>query len=380
MELKKPVEEALRARSRELVASKGKGVKIIGYYPDEYLPEELVIAAGAIPLGLARGGEYFAVSRAGAYASRWMDTFCRAQIGYLVGQEEIYYTLTDLYISPMIDCNMRIVGDCINFFTKLEEFRFGVPREKSPEALEYYLGGLNFLKDKLESFTGNKITPEKLKESIDMCNEERELLKQISTTRKAALPPISGKEFIGLLHASYVLDKKKMLELLHSFEGLKDRKGLPKGPRIMLTGTTLAWGDDKVIDLIEKTGSNIVIEQYCEALRDYWDNVEVGKTLEENMQNIAKRYLLKKPAHVAMVPSKDRQDLIMKLIKDFKVDGVLWYQPMYRDEGDMESFYFEKRLKKEAGIPFMKLDTEYDPYEIGPMSTRVETFIELARK
>lgn len=141
----------------------------------------------------------------------------------------------------------------------------------------------------------------------------------------------------------------------------------------------MAWGDNKIIDLLEQAGSNIVIEQYCEGLRDYWDDVEVGASMEQDMENIARRYFLKKASHVAFVPSKDRHELIMKLIKDFKVEGVIWYQPMYRDEGDMESYVFEKRLKEQAGLPFIKLDTEYDPYELGPLSTRVETFVHLVK-
>ena len=45
----------LKNRLVDLSRAKEKGVKIIGYTPGGFLPEELVLASGAIPLCLVRG-------------------------------------------------------------------------------------------------------------------------------------------------------------------------------------------------------------------------------------------------------------------------------------------------------------------------------------
>jgi len=58
------------------------------------------------------------------------------------------------------------------------------------------------------------------------------------------------------------------------------------------------------------------------------------------------------------------------------VDGLIWYQLMYRDSYDVESFYFEKILKEKLGIPMLKVQSDYDKAELGPLRTRIETFIE----
>ena len=52
-----------------------------------------------------------------------------------------------------------------------------------------------------------EITEQRLKEAIQLCNEERELLKRISLMRRSAPPPISEKAFVMLNHASMILDK-----------------------------------------------------------------------------------------------------------------------------------------------------------------------------
>jgi len=377
MSAREKFEGLMKARGVGLARKKAAGVKVVGYYPDEYFPEELALACGGIPLGLCRGGDYDPVFRSGSYVIRWIDTFCRAQIGYLTAKDDFYYASIDLYVAPIVENNMRIVADCVSFFTTIPEFRFGVPRQKTELGYKYYLEGLGLLRERLENLTGNKVTDEKLRETIKLCNRERELLKEISLSRKSELVPITGKEFINLIHLSYVLDKKEMVEVLESYvEELKGRERRPKGPRILLTGSELAWGDYQVIDFVEKMGGNVVIEQYCVALRDYWDNVDADGDL---MESIARRYFMKKVPHMAFVPGKERHDLILKLAREFNVDALIWYSPMYCDQADIEYVWFEKRWRKETGLPIIRLETEYDPYEkyeVGPLKTRVETFLE----
>ena len=46
-----------RDRLHELIEPRKEGKKVIGYTPGGYLPEELVLASGAIPVCLIRGGD-----------------------------------------------------------------------------------------------------------------------------------------------------------------------------------------------------------------------------------------------------------------------------------------------------------------------------------
>ena len=46
----------LQERMAELWKMKADGIKMVGYSPGGFMPEELVYAAGAIPLCLTRGG------------------------------------------------------------------------------------------------------------------------------------------------------------------------------------------------------------------------------------------------------------------------------------------------------------------------------------
>ena len=83
----------LRTRLANLNQEKKYGRKIVGYTPGGYLPEELVLAADAIPVCMIRGGHHYPMEQALSYVCRWIDTFCRAQIGYAVSGEDAYYSI-----------------------------------------------------------------------------------------------------------------------------------------------------------------------------------------------------------------------------------------------------------------------------------------------
>jgi len=369
----------LKTRLLDLRKAKDEGRKIIGYTPGGYFPEELVLASGAIPVCLVRGGDYSAVELAGAYICRWIDTFCRAQIGYGVSGDDPYYSIVDLLAIPITDNHIRAISDVLGCNTDIEIFPFGVPHMKEESTFNYYLHGINRLKTKLEEVTGGKISDVKLKEAISLCNRERELLREISLMRKHQAIHISGKDFIAVNHGSFLADKKVMVEILESlYKELKEQTASPsKGPRILLTGSTLAMGDSRLLDLIEEAGGTIVIEEFAEGIRPYWEDVEPNGDL---MNALADCYFAKRVPPGWFRPGKERRDFLIKLAKDFNVDGVIWYQLMYRESYKTESYYFPKQLKRETGLPMLTVESDYAPSEAGQLRTRIETFIETIRR
>ena len=150
-----------------------------------------------------------------------------------------------------------------------------------------------------------------------------------------------------------------------------------EGPRILLTGSTLAWGDYRIVDLIEEAGGTIVIEDFAEGIRPYWWSV---KTDGDLMANLADTYFMHRVPPAWFRPGDERLHFLVKLAKDFEVDGVIWYQLLYRESYKMESYYFPEILKKETGLSMLTLESDYDPTDTETMRTRVETFINTIRR
>jgi len=369
----------LKNRLTNLSQAKKEGRKIIGYTPGGYLPEELVLASGAIPICLIRGGDHSMVELAGAYICRWIDTFCRAQIGYGVSGEDPYYNIIDLLIVPVTDNHIRAVSDVLQYNTNIDIFPFGVPHTKDNFTLKYYLHGITRLKNRLEELTGVEITDSRLSEAINLCNRERELLREISLMRKSQPSLISSKDFVALNHSSLIADKKVMVEILEStLKELKKQAVVSvDGPRVLLTGSTLALGDDKVIDITEDSGGLIVIEEFAEGIRPYWETVKLNSNL---LEALADCYFTRRVPPAWFRPGRERLDFLLKLSKDFNVSGVIWYQLMYRESYKTESYYFPDILKSEAGLSMLTVESDYDAAEVGPLRTRIETFMETIRR
>ncbi|MFC1968961.1 2-hydroxyacyl-CoA dehydratase subunit D [Chloroflexota bacterium] len=365
----------LKNRLVELTQAKAQGRKIIGYTPGGYLPEELVIAGGAIPVGFIRGGDHAMVELASAYLCRWMDTFCRGQIGYAVSGEDPYYNVIDVLVVPMTDNHIRAVMDVLDYNTDIEIFPYGIPHMKDELASDYYLKGIIRLKGKLEEMTGVEISDSRLSEAIDLCNRERALLKEISLMRQVGFVPISSRDFVALNHASFLADKKVMVEVLEELvKELKEGAASPDGgPRILLTGSTLALGDNKIHDLVDEAGGVIVVEEFAEGIRPYWENVTPDGDL---MAALADAYFKRRVPPAWFRPGKERLEFLVKLARDYKVDGVIWYQLMYRESYKTESYYFPEILNRETGLSMLVLESDYDAAEVGQMRTRIETFIE----
>jgi benzoyl-CoA reductase/2-hydroxyglutaryl-CoA dehydratase subunit BcrC/BadD/HgdB len=370
----------LKTRLADLSKAKEQGRKVIGYPAGGYLPEELVLACEAIPLCFIQAGDNAILRDAGAYICRWFDPFWRSQIGYLTSGKDPYYTIVDLMVVPITDNHVRAFSNTLGYYTpEVESFVFGVPHIKEKLALDYYLQGIRRLKQKLEEFTGVEITGPRLKQSIELCNRERELLREISLMRRSENFAVISKDFVALNHGSYLADKEVMVDILESFiKEVKDRPSLShNGSRILFTGSTLAQGDSKVMDIIEDTGGVIVMEEFAEGIRPYWGTVKLEGDL---MANLAESYFMDRVCPGWFRPGTERLDFLVKLAKDYKVAGVIWYQLMYRESYKVESYFFPNILKKETGLPMLVVESEYDAMETGPMKTRIETFIETIRR
>jgi len=222
------------------------------------------------------------------------------------------------------------------------------------------------------------ITDDKLREAVRLCNRERELFRELSLMRQADSAPIGFQEYLALHHASFVLDKECMIELLEDV--VQDVKRTPAvvfaGPRLLLTAATLAYGDTKVPRLVDEAGGSIVIEEVAEGVRPYWHDVPLEGDL---LANIADTYLMKRVPPAWFRPGRERLDFICDLAKKYRVDGVIWYHLMFREPYKMESYYFPKILKEATGLNMLLLESDYGTMETGAMKTKIEAFLHALR-
>jgi benzoyl-CoA reductase/2-hydroxyglutaryl-CoA dehydratase subunit BcrC/BadD/HgdB len=145
------------------------------------------------------------------------------------------------------------------------------------------------------------------------------------------------------------------------------------GPRLMLMGPTLAMGDHKILELIQKAGGQVVIEEFAEGIKTYRHQVKISDDL---MASLAEAYFMDRAVPAWFRPATGRMEHLVSLAKDFNVDGVICYQLLYRDCDKLESYYLPEIFRKEAGVSMLTLESDYDPGETGQLQTRIESYIE----
>jgi benzoyl-CoA reductase/2-hydroxyglutaryl-CoA dehydratase subunit BcrC/BadD/HgdB len=229
----------------------------------------------------------------------------------------------------------------------------------------------------MADIVGNPVTDESLRQSVISANETRTQLNNISGLRIRPCPPISGCDFIRVQHAAFYGDTAGVIHLLKQlYTELSKEKGIVPAntPRIVLAGHVVASGDYTVARLIEEAGAIIVAEFLDEGVWHHEWNVAIDG---DPLLNLARTYYRERIPPTGFQPAwDDRIEWLTHLIREYKADGVVWYQLSFEEIYDMECAVVSKKVN-DMGLPFLKLESayEYSREAMAPLLTRIESFI-----
>ena len=220
---------------------------------------------------------------------------------------------------------------------------------------------------------------EKIENAIRLYNRMRKLFRGLSRIRQNRSTAVNFMDFLRIHHASFYIDPNVMVDILESvYEKLQAEPASAAltAPRILLIGPNLGYGDYKIPELIQEAGGEIAAEEICEGTRSYLNDIDYSGDL---YQSLAKAYLEDRlPCAYMRNSPRPRLEFSLKLIEDFAVDGVVWYEIPCCETYDAESFYFHKQLTA-LDIPMLILEPDYGAGDEGQMKTRLEAFIEILK-
>lgn len=369
-------------RVKELTEAKSKGKKIIGTFC-VYVPDEIIIALDAIGVGLCGGTNFSNYAVEGIIPPN-LCPLIKSAVGFKLGKICPYFESLDLLIGETTCDGKKKTWEILSNYTDM--YVLEVPHCKDrTQAKQLFLQELKDLVRKLEQKTGKKLTIENLKPAMEKIKRKREQLKRIYETRKANPPPISGKDALLVSQIAFYDDPDRQIQvvgkLADELEG-RVKKGLgvvPKGtPRILIAGTPMAIPNWKLHHLVETSGAVVVVEETCTGTRYFAGDMKIkGNTVDELLQNIADRYLEVNCA--CFTPNSKRIDDIKRLIKDYKVNGVILYTLTFCQPYEIEVMHIQNILKKE-NVPVLAITTDYSSEDVGQLKTRIDAFLEMIRK
>jgi len=240
----------------------------------------------------------------------------------------------------------------------------------------------------LESFTGQKLTKEKLQAAIKSHNQQRALVRELYDLRKPDPPLISGSEVVQVTLSLMSLPVEEGNELLRQvIAEVKEREVVPpKHPaRLLIWGSVI--DNTALLDMIEEIGANVVMDDTSVGNRAYFADVELT---EDPLEGLAYHYLVDITSPRTFretVISKDKRkdymtDLgnrfgyIKKYIEEWNVNGVILVVLRYCDTHGYEVPALTHYLDS-LDVPNIYLEHDYNKAAFAQLRTRVQGLLEI---
>jgi benzoyl-CoA reductase/2-hydroxyglutaryl-CoA dehydratase subunit BcrC/BadD/HgdB len=343
------------------------------------VPEEIIRALGGLAVGLCAGAEW-AYDQVEQLLPRNTCALIKSAMGFKMGKVCPYVESADLVIGETT-CDGK--KKAYELFGELAPvYVMELPQMKRPQDMSLWRGELDRLVAELERVSGRTLTLEALQKATKEVNDKRRALQRLNAARAARPAPISGKDALLAVQVAFYDDVPRFTQMVNRIaDGLEQRVAAGKGvapsaaPRVLVTGSPMSLPNWKVHDLVEKAGGVVVAEELCTGARYYEKLVaEDASTVEGLLDDIATKYLDINCA--CFTPNPGRIDDVLRLARQYKADGILHYALQFCAPYQIEATTVE-RAAREAGIPVLRVDTDYSMEDVGQLGTRIEAFLEM---
>ena len=339
---------------------------VVGYLgPD--VPEELIIAAGMLPVrigadpeGSNKMAEQFSEGNSGPVLSSLVSRL-------LDGTYE--------YIDYLVICTRpNYYAEMFGFFRELKRIQphmlnarialIDLHHTDRDSSVKFNHESVNGFRRTLEGWSGNKITDDMIGEAIHLVNMNRKLLYKISSLRTSGKPRLCGSETLAIIGSGMVMSKMRHNEMLESL--LRESGSLSRkdGIRLIYSGTET----DYLLpyELIESTGAIIIADDQDRGSRAIEVTVDEQR---DPIEAIAARYHYRSPSSSGF-NTNDRCIYLKNLASDLDIEGVVFFIQASDHPAAWEYPQLRDTLNS-ISVPSV---------ELGPQKFRTENTDEIKRK
>jgi len=368
IKVQKEIETIASLGYKEMASHVPKDRKAIGFFC-LYVPDELLHAAGFLPLRLM--GTPIKMSHVQAHlpsncchlVKSSLESLLQGDLDFLQG---VIFTQT---------CDsMQGLSDIWAHQRRLPiHFNLMVPTNLDSEHSRHYLKTeVERFKEFLESYSG-KITPERLKASIQLFNRIREKLGEIYSRRRRGLTSWSSGFFAQIIRAGYLVDRARYLELLGELlnalpEQAEEGKDLVP---VYLSGNMAH--SESYFSLIEEAGAMVVQDNLCSGARTL--RLMVPEDVDP-IEALTQRYFTSFFCPTKHKGYRAHQEALLQEVQESGARGVIFLLYKY-----CEAHYFDypdlKAALESKGIPCLLLDVEDPSQSLGQLKIRLQAFVEM---
>ncbi len=357
---------------------KEDGKNVVGTYCT-FTPVELIMAAGAIQVGLCGTSEE-PIADAEKVLPRNLCPLIKSSYGFALTDKCPYFYFADLVVGETT-CDGK--KKMYEYMSELKDMHvMELPQKKTGEAAKaLWKSEMYLLKEKLETKFNVEITDEKLREIIRLKNRERVALKNFCELASLTPPAISGVQMQKVLEgAMFKFDKEAFIaeldkmtaDLKAQWEKDNCHAVSPEAKRVLITGCPIGGAAAKVVTAIEESGGVVVGFENCMGLKANWELVDETK---DPMEALSEKYL-NIPCSV-MMKNTGRLDLLDEMAAVTKAQGVVDVVLTACHTYNVETGKIRDHVTGKQGLPYTTVETDYSQSDIGQLKTRLGAFIEM---
>lgn len=346
--------------------------KIIGCFPMHF-PEELVHAAGVLPVLLQESGEPVTAGHAYYY-----PFFCGPSRSIIDQAAKGYLDFLDATLAGDYCIQVVGAGEVLGvILPKAPNLFLRLPVGNQPWTMEDITQGLKELKRDLEKFTGDEIDSESIRNSIRVYNKNRALIRELYQLRSSKPGILSSKEMVSIVKSSMVMPKVEHNAIIGSLlAGLSDRKeSKDKGVLVFLSGSLCGAPKDDILTMIEQMGALVVDDDLFHGYRYVSTDINESR---EPLEALAAWYLEKNNDVPCPTRCDPQTDWPMYLIDSMKKSGAEQLLILMAKYCEPHMFFYPdiKEELNKAGIPHLLIEVEHEVVSFESLRTRIEAFIE----
>ncbi|MBY9007959.1 MAG: 2-hydroxyacyl-CoA dehydratase [Candidatus Lokiarchaeota archaeon] len=367
--------------SKFLEDKKSEGKKIMAILAHDNIPEELLDAAGFIPLRMIFAGndelmnschDYLPPSTC-SFAQSCLGLFSLKPMAFRFLDSVNYFLLsnhcvTDICVSELISNNFKI-----------PRLDFYVSYTRNENSFKYYKLEIDNLKKKIEIITKNRISDEKIRESIIKYNNFKRILSIVANLDIIGSKKLEIFQKAILFGPDIQPEIEKIIEANKGQEFLKDNNY----KNLILTGCSIFIGD-YLVNLIEENGGNVVLFDSWIGYNYYSQILEYEELKStRNPINIFKKRFKNNKYGDHSVPKflEKKIKFLEKYVNHFNEEknkklAIINHVIKFCDHFSLFQTHFKSKLQ-EKGINVLNLERDYSRSNKGQLSTRIGAFMEM---
>ncbi|MDP7602192.1 MAG: benzoyl-CoA reductase subunit C [Rhodospirillales bacterium] len=348
------------------------GRKVVGYMP-VYVPNEIIHAAGMLPIGILGGGDAMEVIHGDAYYQSYICRIPRStvELGIMKNLDFV-----DGMLFPSIcDVIRNLSGVWKLLFPEVYARYFDTPQNfRSDIGGEFYKNDLQELREGLEKLGGREITDDDLRNSIQVYNENRDWVRKVYQFRSNQPWKVPASEVYLLMRAGEILTPEDHTQMMKDYLAAveNEERRMKDNCRVVLNGSFCEQPPLSLVKSIELAGCYVVDDDYMMINRMITEDIP---TDGDPLLNLSEAFLKHSLDFASKFePSEEKKGkFISELVHERGAEGVIFSAPSFCDPALLDQPMLAHVLD-DANIPYISFQYAENSGQMQPIREQAGTF------